>query len=127
MARSSIDIYVEQRLRKWALWTEKCLTEGIGFPHQSAFTKIYQGESSKSSSTSLINSSDEDSEETDKAINSLYQYKPILATVIILRYTAGAFLKEKLKKLNIPYETYKKYLQIAKSWIGGFLVKKNRY
>jgi len=121
MSKSSIDLYVEKRLRMWGTWVEKCITSGLGFPSSSAFTKINIHNIQKSS-TSLINHPDEEAEEIDRAIVSLNQYKPILAKVIILRYTEGKGLRDKLKKINLQYETYKKYLQIAKSWISGILI-----
>lgn len=126
----SIDLYVDERLRRWATWSEKNLTGGLGFPSRSTLVRIMERTPRQETfSKNSLCYEDPEAEETEEAIISLSLYRPVLAKTIILRYTTpNSKIKEKLRLQNISYAAFRQYLNSAKAWIGGALMcgTKNR-
>jgi hypothetical protein len=122
----NIDIYIDMRLKKWGAWCERIMTGSIGYPSSSAFTKIGEARNFKAVSVDLINSDDEELEETEEAVKQLHKHKKKLADIIRINYVSGGKLKEKCLKCNISYDSFKKNLAIARAFMAGFIMRKGR-
>jgi hypothetical protein len=120
---SNYDLYVDNLMKKWAYFSEKNLTGGIGFPSRSIISKIMQyGFLIQTSfGAQQISYDNDDVEEIEKALNDLGKYNPKLAKIIMIRYLYTTHIREILARESITYDVYKKGLQIAKAWMAAAL------
>jgi hypothetical protein len=124
---SNFDIFLDLRLRNWALFCERILVGGLGFPKKSVIAKIaeYGVRVSVPASSRVLLDCDMNDEikEIDDAVQDLSSYKSILAKVIMLRYMCSGNLKDELQRQNMSHSTYKKNLALAKAFIACALRK----
>ena len=123
MADTTYDLYVDKLMKKWAYFSEKNLTGGIGFPSRSVISKIMEyGFLIQTSGTQKTLDYDNDEvEEIEVALSDLGKYNPKLAKIIMVRYLYTSNIREILTKEGITYDVYKKGLQLAKAWMAAAL------
>lgn len=122
-AESNYDLYVDKYMQKWAYFSEKNLTGGLGFSTRSVISKIMEYGFLIQSSAPIhsISYDDDEVEEVEEALRGLADYSPKLAKIIMLRYLYRSRVREALIKEKITYDVYKKGLQIAKAWMASAL------
>jgi hypothetical protein len=122
---NNYDLYVDKCMKKWAYFSEKNLTGGLGYSTRSVISKIMEYgfliQSSTGSSHYSNSYEDDEVEEVEAALSAMAQYNPKLAKIIILRYLYKNNVKNFLAKEKITYDVYKKGLQIAKVWMAAAL------
>lgn len=122
------DVYVDYRLSVWADWCNKCIVGGLGYHSRTILSLMvdYGGVRIQTSSMASKEISNDNCEEVDSAIIALNEYRPQLAKILLIRYLSPKKVKEKLAVNKIPYNTYKRGLQMAKAWMAAALCVGNK-
>lgn len=117
------DQYVDRCMKKWAYFSEKNLTGGLGYSTRSVISKIMEYGFLIQSTPGAYHTSydDEEVEEVERVLSSMSEYNPRLAKIIMLRYLYKGNVRAVLIKEKITYDVYKKGLQIAKAWMASAL------
>lgn len=116
----NIDYFVDSRLKYWASYSIKMITQGLGYPSCSSFLNI--GSSHSTDKASRYLGSDE-FESIEKCVIELKKHKPEWATSIMICYVLKS-PRTKIARYSLTYDQYKRNLQLAKSWLAGAIAGK---
>lgn len=116
----NIDYFVDNRLKYWASYSIKIITQGLGFPSCSSF--LNTGSARDTNKESKYLGSDE-FESTEKCIVELRKHKPEWATAIMICYVLKS-PRTHVAQYSLTYDQYKRNLQLGKSWLAGALAGK---
>lgn len=114
---------VNERLERWGQWRLNIIKSESGYSGMSIFGKIFDdGGFLPASSSGRFIPVDLHAEEIDCLVNEMSRIKDfrIGRDCLIIRYSSFSE-KEALKKSGIKPGTYKKAVDMAKSWLSGRL------